>query len=106
MRTPGRERGGQTLHFEVLVAFTATETEFFGVVTDKHDPVAWIYGTRAAHPVLSAQSNPRETKREKRTPAKWETQWTYQKWHWWILIVQSLLRLLAPWWVVVGGGGG
>lgn len=44
MRTPERG-GGQTLHFEVLVAFAAAETEFFGVVADKHDPVAWIYGT-------------------------------------------------------------
>lgn len=50
------------------------------------------------------QFNPPEEKKRK-TAAKWETQWTYQKWHWWILIVQSLLRLLAPSVVVVAGGG-
>lgn len=36
----GRRR---TLHFKVLVAFASAETEFFCVVTDKHDPVARIY---------------------------------------------------------------
>lgn len=38
--------GGEvvTFHFEVLVAFASAETEFFCVVADKHNPVAWIYG--------------------------------------------------------------
>lgn len=43
----GSGRGDHTLHFEVLVAFGTAETEFFGVVADKHDPVPGIYRPRA-----------------------------------------------------------
>lgn len=48
----GRHWGGgegrrRTLHFKVLVAFAPAETEFFCIVTDKHDPVARIYRARA-----------------------------------------------------------
>lgn len=95
------EEGGQTLHFEVLVAFAAAETEFFGVVADKHDPMAWIYGARAVHPhaVSTTQSNSapkrKERERKKENRRKWDTMDLPEM----ALVnphLANLLRLLAP----------
>lgn len=45
--------GGLTLHFEVLVAFTTAESKLFCVIADKHDPVAWVYGTRTVEAIVN-----------------------------------------------------